>query len=1713
MTGEIFSAESFLWSCLWQSTIFLVAGLFGSFLLRRHSARAHRVLFLAMIAAVIVPAASMLVKHYELGLFVGEPALIQAPIYDRAIYETTGIISNEAIESSPDPINEDSHSAMAVSGAAKFPWRSALIYAWIAASLILAARLLVTFVFGVRLLRRAMPLNNEKIEQAIHLAKAKLGISKDVKIYGSANIHSPVIWCWRRKPILLVPSAAGRSDNGIDWAGVLCHELAHYKRRDHIAGLLAELMVCLLPWHPLLWWAKSRLITLSEQACDDWVIASGRPGTDYAESLLNLTPEGQMAFVPAVVSSKRGLAGRVRRILKDRCGNPRTGAAWAVAVSITVVCMAVGIAFAQTRPVKSQVPGKREADELDQEQPDPRKLPVGWSLDYDDGLLAGGGRHWPGNMAKDLASLEIRLKPYDPFKASLKGEKYEFWIFSLEGEQMGNIRVWPETEMPVPSSKIFKSGKYVLKYRRRWGPSGDNFRMECGEYPINLSKPGMYELTFTPKIGTAEITGTLGGCYAINFEKIGNTPWIRGFAYQDPRLGKQYILDGLPPGKYLLSAVTMHESPNVFVSQTKVTVGTEDKAIVNIVPVPIGNCSLKGNILGEQKKYKTPWPDQWPESEGKWYVLIRKLGSDAVGSMEAYEALTMDSLYVIRSGSIVQQTQDRAQYHIEGLAPGQYTVTAIEHPSWGGCTVTRQLSKNLTLKAGEDAVLDFGLQIIPEHNYDTGAKADSEEAASLIKVTGLVKDPQGRPVSGASVTLFQTKLEYVTDAEGKFVASLAPSDKMRYFFAVHKQRKLVASGRLAGGKQHVEIELMPARMVSGRVLDPNGRPVSGAQVAPLPMTCFHVLTDSEGRFDVGWSPKWHAPDHELCLMVRHTELNLAAVVDIAPEDRTIDVKLEHALALHGTIEDTNGRPILGAVVGLSLIRGWGAGTPVRNVITDYQGRFKLSALPQRQEYAVTAEAEGYWRNGIKTGVINRVTRREEVGPIILKKPILSVSGTVVDGDGKAVANIPVYFRGAGQPRLDSQTDEQGRFRFEKVCSGPVQINSKNDTIFGTVETQGGAKDIRLVVGPRFGPRAAEEIESARPRIISFPESRSMGKLFARDAGPDNWYEGWQELGEANGDVSVAAGKEAKLQISERASGDLSALEKLGPDDLQMLSFGWKAVKVGSLAPIANLKGLKALNIQSAKFDSEDFKHLTGLAQLEVLRFGDQQLTDGSMRYIGQLTSLRSLALWGTGISDAGLKHLRGLTNLTFLALNSCEITDQGLNYLRNMTALEGLQIYQTKITDKGLEKLQGLDRLKHIKINGNGITDEGLKHLEDLTLLENIWLDSNPITDKGLSYLAGMKNLKELYAARTKITDAGLVNLKGMKDFHHLLIDGIGDEGIRHLSELPVLEMLQIQDAQITKASIPDFKKMMSIKQVLLSGDKINDDLLDALRTALPNCKIWDPQRSRDYPMAAWRQRFEAVYRLEDDQILKRISPPFIPERRDYYVNEESQQASFVSRSPDRFIFHWDRKLKKWGLGFINTPDIDSTLRGVLRLKSYEFEGPRELLDLNLPGDWIVRDEAPVAAKLAALQEVLANELERKIRFEKRTVEHEVIVATGRFSFHPLAEARKQDTVHLYVDELSSSGGGSVDSVAEFLQTVGNRVNTYVIDRTEPSEETRILYYLHRSSRTLRQMESGPEKAKKLKVFLENLSRQTDLQFEITRRPVEVWFVTEETEN
>jgi beta-lactamase regulating signal transducer with metallopeptidase domain len=298
---------------------------------------------------------STLVRHFGWGLLVTPPAST-APLENVLQPNYKGSTEIALAESAHTRLSTFEKSAApavpSAPEAIRIPWLAILISGWIGATTILLTRLLVTFALGVRLLRQAEPVQRSDIQQGMSLAKAELGVDPPVRILWAEKVGTPLIWCWARQPVLLVPRATARTGDKLDWTSVVCHELAHYKSRDHIAGLLAELAVCIFPWNVLLWLAKRRLVRLSEQACDDWVLASGREADDYAESLLDLLPQRLMAFAPAVVSSKNGLAGRIRRILQEKCPNPRTGVLWALAVTIIAASLAVTAAFAQSRPAK-----------------------------------------------------------------------------------------------------------------------------------------------------------------------------------------------------------------------------------------------------------------------------------------------------------------------------------------------------------------------------------------------------------------------------------------------------------------------------------------------------------------------------------------------------------------------------------------------------------------------------------------------------------------------------------------------------------------------------------------------------------------------------------------------------------------------------------------------------------------------------------------------------------------------------------------------------------------------------------------------------------------------------------------------------------------------------------------------------------------------------------------------------------------------------------------------------------------------------------------------------------------------------------------------------------------------------------------------------------------------------------------------------------------
>lgn len=158
-------------------------------------------------------------------------------------------------------------------------------------------------------------------------------------------------------PVMLSPAGEGPSVDGVfrphislpqgvdqvlseaELDAILLHEARHAKRRDNLIGLVHELALCGLWFHPLVWLTGFRLAIFRELSCDDSVIASSR-GADLVSALAKLAvPEG-LHLARAEAASF--LSQRVARLTLSGPQKANRAADWlllAVFVGIFLACV------------------------------------------------------------------------------------------------------------------------------------------------------------------------------------------------------------------------------------------------------------------------------------------------------------------------------------------------------------------------------------------------------------------------------------------------------------------------------------------------------------------------------------------------------------------------------------------------------------------------------------------------------------------------------------------------------------------------------------------------------------------------------------------------------------------------------------------------------------------------------------------------------------------------------------------------------------------------------------------------------------------------------------------------------------------------------------------------------------------------------------------------------------------------------------------------------------------------------------------------------------------------------------------------------------------------------------------------------------------------------------------------------------------------------
>ncbi|RZL43374.1 MAG: M56 family metallopeptidase, partial [Pedobacter sp.] len=145
---------------------------------------------------------------------------------------------------------------------------------------------------------------------AIHL-----GIHQKIEILQSGIAKVPMV-VGHLKPVILIPLGLLNSLSTAEVEAILCHELAHIKRRDYLVNVLQNFIEIIFFFNPAVLWVSKLIKAERENCCDDLALTHVSDRRVYVKALLSCqefqaaTPDFAMAL-----TGKSQLVNRVSRML------------------------------------------------------------------------------------------------------------------------------------------------------------------------------------------------------------------------------------------------------------------------------------------------------------------------------------------------------------------------------------------------------------------------------------------------------------------------------------------------------------------------------------------------------------------------------------------------------------------------------------------------------------------------------------------------------------------------------------------------------------------------------------------------------------------------------------------------------------------------------------------------------------------------------------------------------------------------------------------------------------------------------------------------------------------------------------------------------------------------------------------------------------------------------------------------------------------------------------------------------------------------------------------------------------------------------------------------------------------------------------------------------------------------------------------------------
>jgi beta-lactamase regulating signal transducer with metallopeptidase domain len=978
--------ESIPWDYLWQSTLFLAVGLAASLVMVRRPARAHRLLLLAVLATLFTPLLAQAARRGGWGLLArpAEPpssrisgGMSEAPVPAggapftplEAAFEPARPGAPSRVSSSPPVESPEVASGPApTTGEPRADssggWLAAALGAWLILSGLAAARLLVSLPRGLRVMRRARPTEDDTLTAAAASAAARLGLTSPPALRWSPSIRGPVIWCWGRRPVILVPESMTRIST-VDCAGVFCHELAHRVRKDHWSGLLAELLICLLPWHPLAWLARHRLNQLSELACDDWALSAGVPAADYAEALLSLVPQRRTALALAAVSSRRGLIGRVRHILDERPIAPAVGRRWAFASGVTVALAVSAVALAQTRP--------QDRKEPDGARPKPAESANATNVEKEANKMTAERRSAHGQVldpaGKPVPGAEVLWVAYHnpEITPSVMPKGEESW------------RSRPPTI--VARSRVDANGQYTIggdfnpagfvshfllvtargfgpqsHYFKSFGKQPDDSRVIDADVTFRLVPEAIIRGRLLTPLGTPA-SGVRVSLNWFQYNDEGREGMSVGRMATDDEVPSywphprrtdtdgRFTLEGVPQGAY---AYLTSQHPDYAMEDLTVNTaidGSTNPRLSDFAPHPAG---------------VTFTHTLEPARPVQGRVTDKATGKPLVGIL-----VEMISMGRHGGSPFYTHTDADGRYRISGHQGGSYDTTV--YPP-GGSGYLAASDRQQGWPAGAKVLQkDFALErgrIIIGHVIDAGTKQPVAGAAVIYRPRP--GNPDNRNGSA------DIPNSVLTRADGQFAITGLPGEgtllvetsggyvRTRFPQGRHEQWNLFPHGLAdvnvpdQGEAAPAEIAVRKGVTYSARVVGPDGKPVSpfGVFCPGLTGSAIHrgrAVDYPDDRFIFPGAD----PNRTYRAIFASARHRLAAVVEIKPDpanSQSAEIRLQPAARVHGKVVNPSGTPMLEGQVYPMIVLDKNAESLKRDEVLSQEFYSNLLESSARQKY-------------------------------------------------------------------------------------------------------------------------------------------------------------------------------------------------------------------------------------------------------------------------------------------------------------------------------------------------------------------------------------------------------------------------------------------------------------------------------------------------------------------------------------------------------------------------------------------------------------------------------------------------------------------------------------------------------------------------------------------------------------------------------------------